>query len=317
MRRRLAVLGLVVPLLGLLACKKEARMAEPQREESAAAMRSLGYLGGPGGKAAPAAERAQANGASPASPPAAAEEAEQAAAPTPRPTPRKLIRKVELDLEVRDTEASARQVKEMAEKMGGFVSDVNARRAGELMHYSLTLRIPADKLDEALATIRKLADRVDREQQGVEDVTSQYVDLDARLRTLKSTEAELRALLAESRSKARKVDEIMSVYRELIEIRSQIEQIEAQVRTFDQLAALSTVQLSLTPTEGAKPVAEPGWHPWDTVRESARDLISVLRGGLELAIRVLIVFVPVLLVLWLVLRGLRWIWRRLRRRRSA
>jgi chemotaxis protein histidine kinase CheA len=304
MRRRLAVLGLVVPLLWVLACKKEVPIG------------SGGIAAMPSEAAPPTAERAQAN-AAPESPPAAAEEGEKAAAPAPRPTPRKLIRKVELDLEVRDTEATARQVKEMAEKMGGFVSDVNARRAGELMHYSLTLRIPAEKLDEALAVIRKLADRVDREQQGVEDVTSQYVDLDARLRTLKSTEAELRALLAESRSKARKVDEIMSVYRELVEIRSQIEQIEAQVRTFDQLAALSTVQLSLTPTEGAKPVAEPGWHPWDTVRESARDLISVLRGGLELAIRVVIVFVPVLIVLWLVFRGLRWIWRRLRRRRAA
>ena len=87
----------------------------------------------------------------------------------------------------------------------------------------MTLRVPVERLEEALSAIRKLAGRVEREQQRVEDVTDRFVDLEARLRTLRATEAELQALLAESRQKARKVEEIMAVYRELTEIRSQIE----------------------------------------------------------------------------------------------
>jgi hypothetical protein len=138
-----------------------------------------------------------------------------------------------------------------------------------------------------------MASRVDREQNAVEDVTSQYIDLDARIRTLKATEAELQALLAESRQRGRKVEEIMAVYRELVEIRSQIEQIQAQLNSFDRLASFSTIRLELNPTEGAKPVAEAGWQPGDTLRSSFLMLVAFLRWLVDFLIFAAIVLLPI------------------------
>ena len=238
---------------------------------------------------------------------------EPQAAPAPVPMARKLVRTVDLEIEVHDPEKVSAEVQGLAGRLGGYVAGVDARRQEDGTLYSrMTLRVPVERLEEALSAIRKLAVRVEREQQRVEDVTDRFVDLEARLRTLRATEAELQALLAESRQKARKVEEIMAVYRELTEIRSQIEQIEGQRNALDKLATLSTINLVLAPTEGAKPVTDGEWRPGETMRASVRMLVSIFRGLGTLAIYLVVVFLPLALLLgflaWLVIR----VWRRVR-----
>ncbi|HEY7215522.1 MAG TPA: DUF4349 domain-containing protein [Thermoanaerobaculia bacterium] len=228
---------------------------------------------------------------------------------------RKLIRTFNLELEVRNTEEAAGKIQALVTRLGGFVASANGQRRDEVFYYSLTVRVPVERVDEALAAIRALAERIDHEQQQVEDVTDQYIDLDARMRTLEATEAELRALLAESRQRARKVTEIMEVYRELVEIRSQIEQIRTQLNSYDKLAALSTINIELMPTEAAKPVVPDGeWHPGDTVRSSARALVGFLRWFLDFLIFALIVLLPIGLIVAVVVLALRRLWRRARRK---
>jgi len=294
----LPVLPVAILLLLLGSCKKEAAMREEAPDVSSAA--------------APEPSREATD--------ASQSKAAPAATPSDTRAPalaRKLIRTVNLQLEVKDTEDAAAQVQALATRLGGFVGSSNGQRRGELMYYSLTLRVPAERLDEALAAIRALAIRVDQEQQQVDDVTDQYIDLDARMRTLEATETELRALLAESRQRARKVEEIMAVYQQLIEVRSQIEQIRTQLNSFDKLAALSTINLELVPTEAAKPVAGDAWRPGDTLRSSARTLVGFLRWLLEAAIFFVVVLLPIGLVIAAVVMALRWFWRRARGRPHA
>jgi len=107
----------------------------------------------------------------------------------------------------------------------------------------------------------------------------------------------------------------MEVYRELVEIRSQIEQIRTQLNSYDKLAALSTINLELVPTEAAKPVVPTDeWHPGDTVRSSARTLVGFLRWLVSFTIYAVIVLLPVLLVIGVVLWALVRLWRRVRRK---
>src|SRR5262245_57892098 len=286
--RRFAV-WLVVPCL-LAGCAKRERAVS---EEAPAAESA----------AAPQATRAMAAGASAPSAPAA-----------PKPSPRKLIKTVEIAIEVRDPEAVAARLQALAEQLGGYVSGVGGSRMPDgSMQVALTLRIPVERLDAARAEVRKLAAKVLSEQLRTEDVTDQLVDLDARLKTLRATEAELQALLAESRSKARKVEEIMAVYRELTEIRTQIEQIGAQRLGLDRQVSYSTLQVQVYPIAAARPVTGEGWRPGDTLRGSVRTLLSVLRGLGDFAIFAVVVLVPVGAILWLVLRVLRRVWRRRRR----
>jgi len=172
-------------------------------------------------------------------------------------------------------------------------------------------------IDIALAAVKRLAARIDGERQSVEDATDRYVDLEARLKTLRGTEDELRALLAESRRRESKVDDIMTVYQRLTEIRSQIEEIQGKLAAIEQLAALSTLNVTLYPTEAARPVSPDGWNPGDTVRTSARSLVVVLHFLGDLAIWLLVVALPVTAILFAVALAGRWSLRRLRRGRPV
>lgn len=241
-----------------------------------------------------------------------------APAPTaPRPSARKLIKTIEMAIEVRKPEEVSTALQALSERLGGYVSGVGANRLPDgAMQVALTLRIPVEKLDAARAEVKKLAVKVLSEQMHTEDVTDQLVDLDARLKTLRATEAELQALLAESRAKARKVEEIMAIFRELTEIRTQIEQIGAQVVGLDRQVAYSTLQVQILPVSSARPVVGDGWRPGDRVRDSIRTLVSFLRGVGDFLIFALIVGLPVLAVLWLGLFLLRKVWRRLRGNRA-
>jgi hypothetical protein len=306
--RKFLVLVLVLALAGLVlstgGCKKEApatRAEAPAADARAGQpkdMKYLGYVEGPSGTAQviPA----------PAPPPPPAAKRSPA-------IPRKLLRTVDLQLEVKDSVDVAKRVEALVNGMGGYVSSSNAQRQGELFVYSLTLRVPADRFGQVLDSLRSFAVRVNREHQQVEDVTDQYIDLDAHRRTLAETETELRGLLAESRQKGRKADEIMEIYRQLVDIRTQIEQIQTQLSSYDKLAALSTINLELVPTEAAKPVADQSWQPADSLRSSIRSLIDFLQWLVDFLIFAAVVLVPVGLAILVGFLVLRWLWRRLGR----
>lgn len=245
----------------------------------------------------------------------AAGDAEQTPPPAGAPAvQRKLVKTVDLELRVRDTEATAAALRGLAEAEGGYLAAMNATRRSDLLYYSLTLRVPVERLEQTVARAKEGVDRVEREAIRSEDVTERYVDLEARLRTLRATEDELRQLLAESRERSRNVEEIMAVYRQLTEIRSQIEQIQGQLQSLGMLAALSTLNVELVPTEAARPIVAEGWRPGETFRGAVRALVKALQGLADLAIVLLVVGVPLALAVvvpvWLLVRLVR---RRVRR----
>ena len=229
----------------------------------------------------------------------------------PQPANRKLIRRLELALVVRNTEETAASLQKLVTSMGGYVSDVNAARNLEAMRYDMTLRVPAERLDAAHEEIRRMALRVEREQMATEDVTSQFVDSEARLRSLRTTEDELRELLAESRERARKVDEVMEIYNNLTQVRTQIEQIQGQLNQLQGQVSFSTIHLTLEPDSASKPiVAEDGWRPGETTRNAFRNLVGFLQGVVDFLIVVLINGIPIALVILIPLLLLRRLWRR-------
>ncbi|MFP5285323.1 MAG: DUF4349 domain-containing protein, partial [Thermoanaerobaculia bacterium] len=244
---------------------------------------------------APAADVAAREAVQPAASQSAAPAAQ--AAPPPAVRSRKLIRRLDVHLVVKDTEAAAERLQQVAAGLGGFVSDLNASRSRGVLHYRMTLRVPAERLDRAREEIRAVALRVEREQLSTEDVTDQYVDLDARMRSLQATEAELQELLAESRERSRKVGEVMEIYGELTGVRTQIEQIQGQLNTLQGQVSLSTVQLTLEPDAVEKPIVAEGWRPIETVRASAGTLLELLQGVADLLIYLAIVGLPVILLI--------------------
>ena len=302
MRRVLIALGIGLVVVGIAWIRDAGQtsfLMAPQEAEFAA------WVPSP----APAQE-------APAAMPVVHRYAPPSANPTVPQANRSLIRTVDLELAADEPDVAADRITQVAVDTGGYVEATDARRRDGVSYYSITLRVPADELATILTRIKELASAVDRENLRTEDVTDQIVDIDARLRTLIATETELQGLLAASRERGDGLEDIMAVYRELTNLRAQIEQAEAQLESFRSRVALSTINVTLRPTDAARPVAR-RWSVSDSLRNNVRALVAALQGMVDTAIFLIIVVLPVLLLVALPAWGLFKVWEQARMRRPV
>jgi hypothetical protein len=203
--------------------------------------------------------------------------------------------------------------------MGGFIANSNVWRDEGHQRASVTVRVPAEKLDQALSQFRGLAVEVESESLDSQDVTEEYVDLQARLKNEQRTEAELLELL-DSRSETGKTADILEVHRELGQVRSRIEQIQGRLNYLNNLSSMATVSITLTPDALQQPVVVAGWRPRGTALNAFRTLQRTLQFFGDFAIVFFVLILPVVLVVAIPLVILffivRAIWRRVRRRRT-
>lgn len=234
---------------------------------------------------------------------------------------RMIIQRASLELVVRDTAESIEAIKDLVRALGGYVAGSNAWREGDWLRAYLTLRVPAENLEQALDQLKALAVKVQRESLSGEDVTEQYTDLDARLRNLEATEKELLALLTEVREKPNATaEDILDVHRRLTEIRGEIEQVKGRMQYLQQMTALATIEVELVPDPLAQPVVEPGWAPLRTLIEASRALVRSLKTVVDILIWFVVVWLPILIIIAipivLLVLLIRWLVRRGRARRA-
>lgn len=218
---------------------------------------------------------------------------------------RKVIRQVSIDLEVGDVEEVRGAMARIAASAGGFISDLGIqgtdadRRSGRL-----TLRVPSDRMEDVLAALSDLG-KVRSETQGSQDITTQYLDTETRLRVLRETDARLREIL---RKRTGDLSEVLQVERELARVVTQIEQLEGQKRFWDEQVDLATIHVSMS-----EPVAgiEAGWA--DPMVAAFRASLAVLARSVALLITLAAGALP-----FLVLGALGWLaWRGARKVRAT
>lgn len=228
---------------------------------------------------------------------------------------RMVIQNVNLTLTVADPQASLNALSALAEKLGGYVVSTNLyetylENGARAPRGELLLRVPQEKLEEALAQIKQNAIEVTAENRSGQDVTGEYTDLASRLRNLENAEKQLSEIM----SQAKTADETLNVFNQLTSIREQIEVIKGQMQYYEQSVALSAINLSLVAEASLQPLQIGGWRPQGTAREALQLLINFLKGFGDFLIFLVIFIIPagalifgLLALLW---RGLRWLWRK-------
>ena len=238
---------------------------------------------------------------------------------------RQIIANANISLVVAQTETAMAGVEQIASDLGGYLADVDLSKGrygeSEVMRGSLTLRVPSDSLEEALERLQALATDVNYLNVTRQDVTDQYSDLDAQLRNLRATETELLALLTEVREKANaKVEDILAVHRNLMQIRGEIETLQGRKNLLDNQIGFSTVWVELIPDSMNRPIVEDPWSASGPVRNALRALVATLQGLLTALIWAVIYLTPLLLVVLVPLAILIWLvrfWVVRRRRNKA
>jgi hypothetical protein len=199
-------------------------------------------------------------------------------------TERKIVKTGYITLEVEDIAGTIDKVAQLAEELGGYVvssqkngdaGEVSGSVSGEApvpvnTSGSISIRVPADKFDEAYGKLRQLAITVPNESTQATDVTEQYVDLQARLNNLEATEAQYLTLM----EKAQTVEDMLAVQQQLSNVRGEIEQIKGQMLYLERTSDMALIQVTLQKTA---PLSEP-WGISSAFKSAVRGLTAFGRG---------------------------------------
>ncbi|MCS6880326.1 MAG: DUF4349 domain-containing protein [Oscillochloridaceae bacterium] len=220
--------------------------------------------------------------------------------------PRLVIKTATLSIEVEDVAEAERRISARAQELGGYVVSLqtNGAEAGRMA--VITVRVPAQRFDEALSGVEGLARKVLSRTISGDDVTEEFVDLESQLRNLEATRDRLLELLG----RASEVEDALQVNQALTEVQGQIEQIQGRMKYLQQSAAFSTITVEVRPVPPPPAIIEEdGWKPLHVAREALRGLITFGQELVNLGIILLVwspVWLPVLLLArygWLRLRG--------------
>lgn len=215
-------------------------------------------------------------------------------------TDRQVIRRASLELHATDTRATYEHIIDLVESAGGFLADASVlptNGADEQPQISMTVRIPADRLNATMDAIKESVDEVASETQGAQDVTAEYVDLEARLTNLEALEVELRALLEEVRKQENADPEkLLRVFNEIADVRGQIEQIQGQINYLSDQTTLATLDIAVTQTPSTVPIVEDPWRPAEVAKDAVRQLVDGLQGVADTAIGFALYALPMLLI---------------------
>lgn len=151
---------------------------------------------------------------------------------------RVMIRSGSLDLRVKDVAAAKSRIEEITNEVSGRVDDWSARNDDWL---SMTLRVPEAQLEHVMDRIAALGKVTGRSLRS-RDVTEQLIDLEARVKNLRSLRDRLRAYL----DKASSLEDILAVERELARVQTELESLEAKLKVLRDQIAMSELDVTVT-----------------------------------------------------------------------
>lgn len=233
----------------------------------------------------------------------------QVAAPPPfgggsvLPALRRVIRNATVSLEVNSLDETASRLTRIAETAGGFIADSSYAQAGSIPEGMFVLRVPAPRFSDVLSQVEGLG-RVLQRRIGGQDVTEEYVDLQARIRNLERYEQRLLAFV----DRATKVSDLLAIEQELARVRGEIEMLTGRARYLDRQVDLATVQVSAR--EKAK-ASGAFWNFGDTLAKISGAFLATIRQILrttEAVVIALSALVPVVVLAgaaWLIVRRVR------------
>ena len=206
----------------------------------------------------------------------------------------RVVKTGEVTLEVDNVGEALGRVRALATEVGGYVGGSQAGTLDD--RATLTLRIPADRFDDAIARLHELDADVVAEATREQDVTTQIVDLEARIENLEASEATYRELVA----RATAVDDILAVQSRLDQVRGEIEQMRAQLEAVEGQADLSTLTVTLVPVGAPIAAQTDEWDPGAQVAAAVAALLGVGQGLVTGLIWLGVVVLPIALVVGLV-----------------
>jgi|GEM_PF-5094637 len=218
---------------------------------------------------------------------------------------RKLIRTADLTIEVESIPLSVSKITKIVDEVGGYISHSTLSGEEQSQVADLTVRIPREHFQECLDRV-SLIGKVKNKEVNAEDITEEYIDLEARLHNKKVEEARLLKIL----DKAFKVRDILEIENELSRVRGEIEQFEARKRLLSNQVEYSSINITLVPTIKIS-APERFWDLGPTVAAAIKMLLTIIKVLIKIVIWLFFLLpfwcIPLLLIWYLWRKFKRWL----------
>jgi len=254
--------------------------------------RDLGGFGGGAATEAPAAVEA------PALDSFAYDQSQEASYRAAQVQERLVIQNADLAIVVKDPKARMQEISDLAKEFGGFVVSSNLYQSftalgKEVPEASIVIRVPSERLDEALARIKEGAVDIDYENRSGQDVTSQFVDLQSQLKAKEAAEKKLLEIM----DQATRAEDVLAIYLQVQIVQTEIEQLKGQIKYLEESADLSAISVRLIAEEGTQPIEVGPWKPEGAAKDAIQDLIFFFQNFVDFLIRFVLYNLPALIMI--------------------
>ena len=211
---------------------------------------------------------------------------------------RLVIENADLAIVVKDPKARMAEINALANEFGGYVVSSNLYQSftsfgKEVPEATIVIRVPAERLDEALTRIKENIVDIDYENRSGQDVTNIYVDLQAQLKAKQAAETKLLEIMEQ----ATRAEDVLAIYLQVQQVQTQIEQLKGQIQYYEESAAMSSISVRLIAEEGTQPIEIGPWTPEGAAKEAIQDLIFFVQNFIELLIRFALLTLPALILI--------------------
>lgn len=183
---------------------------------------------------------------------------------------RKLIKNGTLEFETQDLQTTLNTIKQAAQLAGGYLSNEHSTTIHNQIWNTITVRVPSSEFDHFIATISKGVKQFDKREIESQDVTEEFIDLQARIEAKKKLEQRFHEIL----KTANTVKDILEVEAEAGKIREEIERAEGRLKFLKNQTAMSTIKIDFYKTTEVVTVAE-------------STFISSIKNGLANGVRII------------------------------
>ncbi len=218
---------------------------------------------------------------------------------------RMIVRTGEMSLVVEDVVAAKDEIAQLAVRFDGYVVSSRIWGEEEEIRGRISIRVPDERFEQALAELGELAVRIKSESTSSRDITEEYTDLKSRLKNAEATESQYLALLERA-----EVEETIRIYELLHQVRREIEQIKGRMQYLERTSSMSLIEVRLEPAATAKPLVRAGWSALEALKSAVRGVV-IFGQWLGTAAMWLIIFIPV----WGTILGVI-LWRRRRKQKA-
>ena len=214
-----------------------------------------------------------------------------------------IIRKVSLGLQTDNVNMLMQQTTQLTKRFNGYVVNsriVEGNQASGAHTAEISIRIPANDLNNLLTQLKSLATQVQFEQTYSEDITEEYVNFESKIKNLQTSKTQLTSIM----TSAKKTEDVLIVQNQLSDTQTQLDVLEGYIKNYNQSVtnSLINIQMNMKPAAGVM-ILQNDWQLVKVIKASYERLSIQIKHTIYGFIDFVVYFIP-LIILWGLILGL-------------